>query len=699
MPNNGYRVQPGSPYPLGATWDGRGINFALFSENAEKVELCLFDTTGRRETARIELPEYTDQVWHCYLPDVAPGALYGYRVYGPYDPKRGHRFNHHKLLVEAYAKALHGGLHWHAANFGYRVGSSREDLSFDRRNNARYMPKSVVVADAMDLAWSNRPGISWQDTVIYEMHVVGMTARHPRIPENLRGSFAGLSHPAIIDHLVDLGVSSVELLPIQPFADERHLVERGLRNYWGYNPYCFFAAEPRYLTTGVIHEFRTMVHRFHDAGIEVILDVVFNHTGEGDHLGPTLSFRGIDNAAYYRLSPDQPRHYADDTGCGNTLNLSHPRVLQMVMDSLRYWFEDMGVDGFRFDLAATLGRDGNNGFRADSAFLSAVRQDPALAHVKLIAEPWDVGPGGYQLGAFPAGWSEWNDKYRDAVRGLWRGDRGKLGAVASGIAGSSAIFQHGGRRPSATINFVTAHDGFTLEDLVSYNHKHNMANQEDNKDGTEHNLSWNCGVEGPSTDVDILFLRDRQKRNLLTTLLLSQGVPMISAGDELGRTQAGNNNAYCQDNEVSWLDWEAIGPKQEDFLEFVKTLVRIRLENDVFRRREFFHPEEELEAGAREITWLSPNGHAMGKEDWKHAPALGFHLFADKDSTNASEVIVLLNASSKLVHFRLPDFAMGREWRILFDTAQPKINEETVWNPTDAGYSLTELSIALLCEP
>ncbi len=698
MSTSAYRVQTGSPYPLGASWDGRGVNFALFSVNAEKVELCLFDATGRREIARVALPEYTEQVWHGYLPDVVPGTPYGYRVYGPYDPKRGHRFNHHKLLVDPYARALLGKLQWHAANFGYRVGSSRQDLSFDRRNNARYMPKSVVVSDSMDLAWSSRPAVPWQNTVIYEMHVESMTARHPRIPENLRGSFAGLSHPAIIDHLVDLGVSTVELLPVQPYADEAHLVEKGLRNFWGYNPYCFFAPEPRYMTTGVVREFRSMVHRFHDAGIEVILDVVFNHSGEGDHMGPTLSFRGIDNAYYYRLRADQPRYYINDAGCGNTLNLAHPRVLQMVMDSLRYWSEDMGVDGFRFDLAVTLGRDETNRFRTYSSFLSAVRQDPALAHVKLIAEPWDLGIGGYRIGAFPPGWSEWNDKYRDTMRSFWRGDSGKLGAVASGIAGSSGIFQHSGRRPSATVNFVTAHDGFTLQDLVTYNDKRNLANLENNKDGTGNNLSCNYGVEGPTDDSDIASLRARQKRNLMATLLLSQGIPMISAGDELGRTQGGNNNAYCQDNEVSWLNWEAIDQDQENFLDFVKTMIRIRQGNDVFRRREFFHQQEDQEAGTREITWLSQTGLAMSKQDWAQAQAFGFHLLANKQSDQSTSAIALLNASSKDIHFRLPEFAFATDWRVIFDTARPDIQDEPIWTPSRAGYSLSARSFALLYE-
>ncbi len=698
MSTSAYRVQTGSPYPLGASWDGRGVNFALFSVNAEKVELCLFDATGRREIARVALPEYTEQVWHGYLPDVVPGTPYGYRVYGPYDPKRGHRFNHHKLLVDPYARALLGKLQWHAANFGYRVGSSRQDLSFDRRNNARYMPKSVVVSDSMDLAWSSRPAVPWQNTVIYEMHVESMTARHPRIPENLRGSFAGLSHPAIIDHLVDLGVTTVELLPVQPYADEAHLVEKGLRNFWGYNPYCFFAPEPRYMTTGVVREFRSMVHRFHDAGIEVILDVVFNHSGEGDHMGPTLSFRGIDNAYYYRLRADQPRYYINDAGCGNTLNLAHPRVLQMVMDSLRYWSEDMGVDGFRFDLAVTLGRDETNRFRTYSSFLSAVRQDPALAHVKLIAEPWDLGIGGYRIGAFPPGWSEWNDKYRDTMRSFWRGDSGKLGAVASGIAGSSGIFQHSGRRPSATVNFVTAHDGFTLQDLVTYNDKRNLANLENNKDGTGNNLSCNYGVEGPTDDSDIASLRARQKRNLMATLLLSQGIPMISAGDELGRTQGGNNNAYCQDNEVSWLNWEAIDQDQENFLDFVKTMIRIRQGNDVFRRREFFHQQEDQEAGTREITWLSQTGLAMSKQDWAQAQAFGFHLLANKQSDQSTSAIALLNASSKDIHFRLPEFAFATDWRVIFDTARPDIQDEPIWTPSRAGYSLSARSFALLYE-
>jgi glycogen operon protein len=528
-------VRPGRPAPLGATWDGRGVNFALFSQHAEKVELCLFDKTGRRELERIPLPEYTDQVWHGYYGDLRPGVLYGYRVYGPYDPGAGHRFNANKLLVDPYARALHGALQPHSINFGYRFDGSPAHLSFDRRNNARYVPKCRVVEPGSLRSDAARPGVPWQRTLLYELHVRGFTKRHPELPMELRGTFAGLGEPPVLEHLTRLGVTTVELLPVHPIVDGLNLAEAGLCNYWGYSSYNYFALEQRYLAGDDPGEFRAMVDRLHEAGIEVILDVVYNHTGEGNQWGPTLSFRGIDNASYYRLAEDR-NCYIDDTGCGNTLNVSHPRVLQMVMDSLRYWAQEAGVDGFRFDLATTLARE-LHGFDPGSSFLDAVRQDPVLSSLKLIAEPWDLGPGGYQLGSFPPGWSEWNDKYRDAVRRYWRGDEGMLGEFAHRLSGSSDIFEHDGRRPWSSINFVTSHDGFTLEDLVSYDHKHNEANLEGNADGSNHHFSWNCGVEGAVEDSSVLALRARQKRNMLTTLLFSVGVPMLVAGDEFGRQQ------------------------------------------------------------------------------------------------------------------------------------------------------------------
>ncbi|MGH8609907.1 MAG: glycogen debranching protein GlgX, partial [Gammaproteobacteria bacterium] len=548
-------VWPGEAHPQGATWDGEGVNFALFSAHADKVELCIFDPNGRRELQRIALKEQTNQIWHVYLPEARPGLLYGYRVHGPYKPEEGHRFNPNKLLIEAYAKQLIGSVRWSDAHFGYRVGHRREDLSFDRRDDAAGMPKCRVIDPAFTWGEDRPPRIPWADTVIYELHVRGFTIKHPHVPPWLRGTYAGLATAPVIEHLKRLGVTAVELMPVHAFVDDRDLVGKRLSNYWGYNSIAFLAAEPRYCASGQISEFKTMVKTFHSAGIEVILDVVYNHTAEGNHLGPTLSFRGIDNATYYRLVPDDRRHYMDYTGCGNTLNMVQPRVLQLIMDSLRYWALEMHVDGFRFDLASALARELHAVDRLGS-FFDILLQDPVLSQVKLIAEPWDLGEGGYQVGNFPIGWAEWNDRYRDAVRAFWKGDGGLIGEFATRLAGSSDLYKTSGRTPHASINFVTAHDGFTLHDLVSYNRKHNEANLEDNRDGHNHNLSWNCGVKGPTADPTINALRQRQKRNMLATLLLSQGVPMLLAGDELGRTQGGNNNAYCQDNDISWVDWD-----------------------------------------------------------------------------------------------------------------------------------------------
>ncbi len=670
-----WRIWPGQPYPLGATWDGHGVNFALFSAHAEKVELCVFDAKGVREVARLVLPEYTDEVWHGYLPDARPGLLYGYRVYGPYEPQRGHRFNANKLLLDPYAKDLAGPLKWSDAHFGFKIGAAKADLTFDKRDNARYMPKARVAETAFTWRHDRPPLVPWSRSIFYELHVRGFTMRHPDVPPEVRGTFLGLAEPAAIDHLVRLGVTAVELLPVHSIVDERHLTERGLRNYWGYNPIGFFSLDSRYYHHSGHGEFKTMVQRLHEAGIEVILDVVYNHTAEGNHLGPTLSYRGIDNASYYRLCPGDERHYENYSGCGNTLNLRHPRVLQLVTDSLRYWVEEMHVDGFRFDLAASLGRE-KAGFDGGSGFLDAVRQDPVLSRVKLIAEPWDLGGDGYRLGGFPPGWSEWNGRYRDTVRRFWRGDGGLIGDMASRVTGSSDLFEWGGRRPWASINFVTAHDGFTLRDMVSYNHKHNSANGESNLDGTDENFSWNCGVEGPTNDPAMLRLRAQQMRNLFATLLLSQGVPMILAGDEMGQSQAGNNNAYCQDNELTWLDWEGL---DSDLLFFVRSLIQLRHQHPVFRRPKFFFGQVIPGRQVKDITWITPEGREMGHGDWMtpFARSLGFILGGDAgefDSrTGRRELdetfLVLMNAYHGAVPYVLPQIERCRGWQVLVDTA------------------------------
>ena len=613
-------VWPGRPYPLGAAWDGKGVNFALFSAHAEKVELCLFDRSGLREEARVRLPEYTDEVWHAYLPDARPDLLYGYRVYGPYDPARGHRFNPNKLMIDPYARSLHGRLRWSDALFGYRVGSPREDLAMDRRDNARFIPKCRVVEPAFTWGEERRPQTPWEETIILELSVRGITKRHPGVEPDHRGTFSGLASPAMIDYLVELGITAVELLPVHAAVDERHLVDRGLANYWGYNTIGFFAPDPRLLPVGSIADFKTMVKRLHDAGIEVLLDVVYNHSGEGNHLGPTLAFRGIDNASYYRLDAEA-RFYQDFTGTGNTLNLDHPRVLALVMDSLRYWATEMHVDGFRFDLCPTLARE-NGEYSQGSAFFDAVRQDPLMAGLKLIAEPWDIGPYGYQLGNFPPGWAEWNGQYRDSLRRFWKGDQGLVADVASRVAGSSDIFGYRGRRPWASINFITAHDGFTLQDLVSYNDKHNEPNGEDNRDGTTPISVGIAGSRDRADDPEIMALRDRQKRNLLASLLLSLGVPMLLAGDEIGRSQRGNNNAYCQDNEISWTDWENIRPEDEELRRFVSYLIHLRRQHRVFSRPRFFRGEVLSEAGVKDITWFTPAGEEAKDEDWSNPVAL-----------------------------------------------------------------------------
>ncbi|MEO6990467.1 MAG: glycogen debranching protein GlgX [Candidatus Baltobacteraceae bacterium] len=664
-------VWPGRPFPLGATWDGKGVNFALFSAHAERVELCVFDARGRRELRRIRLPEFTNQVWHGYLPDAHPGLLYGYRVFGPYDPAAGHRFNHHKLLLDPYAKLLAGTLRWSDAHFGYRVGSQRADLSFDRRDNASGMPKCVVVDTAFTWGDDRQLRTRWHESIVYELHVRGFTMLHPGVAPAYRGTFAGLSSPESLDYLQRLGITAIELLPIHAALDDRHLVERRLRNYWGYNSLGFFAPEPRYLAGRGLSEIKTTVKRLHAAGIEVILDVVFNHTAEGNQLGPTLSFRGIDNASYYRLVAGESRFYFDVTGTGNTLNLTQPHVLQMVLDSLRYWAQDMHVDGFRFDLATALARGDSTMFEWHSGFLSAMQQDPILSRLKLIAEPWDVGEGGYQVGNFPPGWSEWNDRYRDTVRRFWQGNDGVVPSLAFRLTGSSDLFDHHGRRPRSSVNFVTAHDGFTLYDLVSYNGKHNEANFEENRDGHGENHSWNSGAEGETDDPEIRRLRVQRRRNFLATLLISQGLPMLLAGDEFGQTQGGNNNAYAQDNEMTWLDWKKAG-SDESLVDFVRTLTALRLRHPVFRRPQFFFGASDAQSGLKDITWLSPAGREIWAEEWEteHTRTLGLMLGGDPNEADDG-FVVLMNAHFEDVPFAMPQTADFLDWSVAVDTTWP----------------------------
>ncbi len=697
-------VWPGRPYPRGAHWDGEGVNFALFSEHAERVELCLFDESGENEVQRIELPEYTDQVWHGYLPEARPGQLYGYRVHGPYRPEQGHRFNANKLLIDPYARSIVGEVRWDDALFGYTIGHPEGDLSFDERDSAPFMPRCKVIDPAF--TWGNDapPDVPWHETVIYELHVRGFTQRHPDVPEALRGTFAGLAAAGAIDHLRELGITSVELMPVHAFLDDRYLVDRGMRNYWGYNTIGFFATEARYSASGKVNEFKTMVRTLHSAGIEVLLDVVYNHTAEGNQLGPTLSFRGIDNASYYRLVAENPRYYEDFTGCGNTLNLQHPRVLQMIMDSLRYWVTDMHVDGFRFDLASALARELHAVDRL-GAFFDILRQDPTLSRVKLIAEPWDLGAGGYQVGNFPVGWAEWNDKYRDTMRAYWKGDGGLIGEFAQRLTGSSDLYNRSSRRPYASVNFVTAHDGFTLHDVVSYNDKHNEANGEDNRDGHSHNLSWNHGVEGPTDDEAIVTLRERQKRNFLATLLLSQGIPMITAGDELGRTQNGNNNAYCQDNETSWLDWSFDGNGRA-LLAFVRRMIEIRRDHPAFRRRDFFQGRALHGADVKDISWFKPDGSEMTAEEWdhEHARALGVYLAGEAltetdrrgQRLTDDNFLLLFNAGAEAVEFQLPQQLGSGSWMVLVDTCHEQgLQPDGAFEP-GASYHAQGRSLALL---
>ncbi|MFA6264897.1 MAG: glycogen debranching protein GlgX [Pseudolabrys sp.] len=662
MNSNGTK-STGAPYPLGATWDGRGTNFALFSANATKVELCLFDRDGRRETERVTLQERTDDVWHIYLSHVAPGQLYGYRVHGPYAPEAGHRFNPNKLLIDPYSKRLGGHFAWNDAHFAYRAGSKQEDLSFDRRDNSRYMYKSVVVDLAHTWAHARRSQTAWDETVIYEAHVKGLTQLRSDMPPALRGTYRGLCEPGMIAHLRQLGVTAIELLPIHAFLDDRHLLDKGLKNYWGYNTLSFFAPEARYAPGDEITAFRSMVAALHDAGIEVILDVVYNHTCEGNQMGPTLCYRGIDNASYYWLKPDEPRYYDDFTGTGNSLKLAHPRVLQMVMDSLRHWVEAYHVDGFRFDLASTLGR--NPAFDRNGPFFAAARQDPVLAGVKLIAEPWDVGLGGYQVGGFPNGWSEWNDVYRRTLRRFWRGDGGIAGDLAHAMTGSSVQFQHDGRGPRASINHVTVHDGFTLADLVSYEGKHNEANGEDNRDGADDNVSTNCGAEGPTDDDSILTLRRKLRRSQLACLFLAQGIPLLLAGDEIGNSQSGNNNTYCQDNEIGWVDWSR-GGTDDDLTKLSGELAQIRQRFPQLRQDRWL--EGKRADGSCDVKWLTPAGQEMSDEDWNFADArfLAYVLAPAQDG--GMPLFIILNGADNDVDATFPEWGGVAKWQNLLDT-------------------------------
>ncbi len=694
------RISEGLPYPLGATWDGLGVNFALFSANATKVELCLFDAEGKRELQRIELPEYTDEVWHGYLPDARPYTVYGYRVHGPYEPAAGHRFNPNKLLLDPYAKGIVGELRSDPAIYGYTLGAPDADLSFDTRDSAPFVPKSRVIDPAFTWGRDHSPGVPWERTILYETHVRGFTKLHPAVPEPLRGCFAGLAVKEVVDYIRSLGVTSVELLPVHGFVNDAMLLEIGLTNYWGYNTISFFAPDVRYSATHAINEFKEMVARFHDAGLEVILDVVYNHTAEGNERGPTLSFRGIDNASYYRLLPDKRRLYINDTGTGNTLNLSHPRVLQMVTDSLRYWVTEMHVDGFRFDLATILGRE-PDGFDEGGGFLDSCRQDPVLSSVKLIAEPWDIGPGGYQVGAFPPGWAEWNDKFRDTVREFWKGDQHIVPGMAARLCASRDLFDRRGRKPYASVNFVTAHDGFTLADTVAYNEKHNDANGEGNRDGHDHNRSWNCGVEGPTDDPDIRKLRERQKRNLLATLILSQGTPMLLAGDELGRTQKGNNNAYCQDNEVSWVDWDT-DAEGHALTEFTRKLIALRHQYPILRRGRFLTGAFNEELGVKDVSWIATTGAEMTQFDWDNGNTRCFAMLMDgraqatgiRRPASDATLLWILNAYHDIVKFTLPKVSGGRRWATMFDTAIPERPREQIFRMGEI-YEVTGRSTAL----
>jgi len=696
-------ARTGRPWPLGATWDGHGVNFALYSGVAEQVQLCLFDRDGGQERRRLDLA-HRGNVWYGYVPGGAPGDLYGYRVHGPYRPEQGLRCNPHKLLIDPYARAIVGALRWSDAHYGYVRGAEDADLSFSTQDNAADMPRCQVIDERFDWGDDAPPQVPWRDTVFYEAHVKGLTQRHPDVPAAWRGTYAGLASPPVTEHLRRLGVTAVDLLPVHAFVDDHRLVELGLRNYWGYNTLGFFAPELRYSASGTVQEFKQMVKALHAAGLEVILDVVYNHTPEGNQLGPTLSWRGIDNPAYYRLRHDDPRRYDDVTGTGNTLHTRHPVVVRLIMDSLRYWVGEMHVDGFRFDLATVLGR-GPAGFDPLAGLFSAIAQDPVLAHVKLIAEPWDLGDGGYQVGGFPAGWAEWNGRYRDTVRAFWAGEPGHLPELSRRLCGSSDLYQRRGRSPTDSVNFVTVHDGFTLHDLVSYQHKHNEANGEDNRDGENHNRSWNCGAEGETDDEVVLALRERQKRNLLTTLFVSLGTPLLLGGDEVGRTQRGNNNGYCQDNEVSWHDWQ-LDERRQRLLDYVQRLIAFRKAQPALRRTTFFHGEPDA-GGVRDIAWLQPNGEPMTPAEWEQpgpgamgALVCGWQT-GEVDERGAplcgDSVLILVNGQRNPLPFVLPPLR-GDAWVPRFDTRTPSGLPQHEGRPVRGEYVVGARSIAILTQ-
>ncbi len=696
---------------MGATWDGAGVNFALFSENATGVTLCLFDEgSDEKEIASIEIKEQTDQVWSVYLPQARPGIRYGYRVKGPYEPLQGHRFNDAKLLLDPYSRAIDGTIKWNDALFGYVIGHKDADLTKDERDSAPFLPKSVVVDPAFSWGTDCRPQIPWHKTIIYELHVKGFTALHPDVPKELRATYAGLTSPSVIEYFHSLGITAIELMPVHQFIDDRILVDKKLRNYWGYNSIGFFAPDARYSSSGSlgqqVSEFKTMVKTLHREGIEVILDVVYNHTAEGNHLGPTLCFRGIDNASYYNLSHDK-RYYMDYTGCGNTPNMTNQHVLQMVMDSLRYWVNEMHVDGFRFDLAATLARELHDVNRLGT-FFDVIHQDPVISQVKLIAEPWDLGPGGYLVGNFPILWAEWNGKFRDTVRRFWKADPGQVGDLAYRLTGSSDLYESGGRRPYASINFVTAHDGFTLNDLVSYNQKHNEANKEGNRDGSDDNLSWNCGVEGPTSDVAIIKLRERQKRNFMATLILSQGVPMITAGDEIGRTQNGNNNAYCQDNQISWIDWN-INTQSRELLQFTRFLLKFFHDHPILQRRRFFNGRNTRQMGIKDLTWLHPEGREMTDADWSNpqVQCLGLRLAGDAieevdehgEQIIDDTLLILLNGFYQPINFILPECPSTQQWELIMDTRDSMIPAIPLIFEAKSVFKMESRSVVLFMLP
>jgi isoamylase len=700
------KVYPGTPYPIGATWDGEGVNFALHSEYATAVELCLFDAEhGTGETHRIFLPEHSHQVWHGYVPGLKPGQLYGFRVHGPYDPTNGHRFNPNKVLIDPYAKAIAGVVEWHDSLFGYNFDADEKDLSFSESDSAPYIPKSVVVDDAAyDWEGDKRSRVSYHNSIIYEMHVKGFTKLHPGIPEEIRGTYAALGHPVTIQYLKTLGVTTVELMPVHQFVNDHSLIQKGLNNYWGYNTIAFFAPDVRYASAdhrgGQVNEFKDMVKALHKAGIEVLLDVVYNHTAEGNELGPTLSFKGIDNATYYRLTEPDKRYYMDYTGTGNTLNARLPNVLRMIMDSLRYWVEVMHVDGFRFDLAPTLARELHEVDRL-SAFFHIIHQDPVLAQVKLIAEPWDIGEDGYQVGNFPPGWAEWNGKYRDCIRDYWRGSDSMLGEFAQRFTGSPDLYQDDNRRPTASINFLCAHDGFTLHDLVSYNEKHNEANGEDNRDGEDHNRSWNCGAEGETDDAAVNSLRNLQKRNFLATLFLSQGVPMIVAGDELGKTQKGNNNAYCQDNEISWIDWEHA---DQALLQFTQRVIALKKAHPSFCRRRWFQGQPIKGSELHDIAWFLPEGGLMEEHNWNEDFAKSLGVFLNGQGLHSvgmkgekiidDSFYIIFNAYHDHLDYVLPSTEYAAAWQILLDTANDQ--ESAAVYPASSTIDVAGRSVVLL---